>query len=92
MQALRFRCTVFKNRDTPGGLLVLLERQGKKRRAPRETGESMRSFIRRMDGSGGLDELSDALDREYYGGETGAMTAKRCRELRKYMRRLRRSS
>ena len=52
----------------------------------RETGESMRAFITRMDASGGLDELSDALDREYYGGGTGALSARRCRELRRYMR------
>lgn len=83
---LRFRWTAFVLRDTPAGLLVLLERLGKRAHTPRQTGESMRHYIRRMDESGGLDELSDALDREYYGGMREVLPAKRCRELRKYMR------
>jgi len=86
--ALRFRWTAFRNRNTPGGLLVRLERLGRRARVPRRTGESMREFITRMDGSGGLDELSDALDREYYGGGAAALDADRCREMRRHMRNL----
>ena len=86
--ALRFRWTAFLNRDTPGGLLVCLERRGRRVRTPRQTGESMRAFITRMDESGGLDELSDALDMEYYGSGARVLDAKHCRELRRYMRNL----
>lgn len=85
-RALRLRLAAFMRRDTPGGLLVSLERLGRRRHTPRLPGESMRHFIRRMDESGGLDALSDALDAEYYGGTGRAMSAGQCRELRKYMR------
>lgn len=84
--ALAFRWTAFLHRDTPAGVLLYLERRGKRLRAPRQTGESMRAFITRMDPAGGLDELSDALDREYYGGGKRALSGKRCRELRRYIR------
>lgn len=83
---LAFRWRAFVRRDTPAGLLVRLERMGKRAHAPRQTGETMRAFIARMDASGGLDELSDALDREYYGGGKRTLSARRCRELRRYMR------
>lgn len=85
--ALRFRWTAFVNRDTPGGVLLFLERTGRRLRRPRQPGETMRAFVRRMDPSGGLEELSTALDREYYGGASGTLGAKRCRELRRYIRR-----
>lgn len=85
--ALRFRWTAFVNRDTPGGVLLLLERVGRRMRQPRQTGETMRAFIRRMDSTGGLDELSAALDKEYYGGVSGTLSGKRCRELKRYIRR-----
>ena len=84
--ALCFRWTAFLRRDTPAGLLVLLERMGKRARAPRGAGETMRSFLARMDPAGGLAELADALDRQYYGGG-GGMDRKSCRELRRYIRR-----
>lgn len=86
--ALRFRWTAFRLRNTPGGLLVTLERVGKRRRVPRQTGEPMGHYIRRVDGSGGLDPLADTLDREYYGGGGQTMSPKRCRELRRYMRKV----
>ncbi|MBR2717337.1 MAG: hypothetical protein IKD79_06340 [Oscillospiraceae bacterium] len=85
MRLLRFHWTAFTHRDTPGGVLLFAERMGRRTRRPRGTGESMREFIRRMDPGGGLDELSDALDREYYGGGSG-LSARRCRELRRYIR------
>ncbi len=85
--ALRFQWTAFVNRDTPGGVLLFLERTGRRLRRPRQPGETMRAFVRRMDPSGGLEELSTALDREYYGGAPGTLGAKRCRELRRYIRR-----
>lgn len=85
-QRLRFRWTAFLRRNTPGGVLVILERRGKRARKPRLTGESMRGFIRRMDPGGGLDELADALDREYYGGERNTLDPGRCRALRRYIR------
>ncbi|MCD7768869.1 MAG: hypothetical protein LUH36_01940, partial [Oscillospiraceae bacterium] len=84
--ALRFRWTSWRQRNTPGGLLIRLERLGKRKHMPRQQGETMRHFIRRMDPSGGLDPLADALDREFYGGQGRAMTARRCRELGRYMK------
>lgn len=85
-RALRFRRSAFVHRDTPGGLMVELERLGRRRHRPRGKGESMRHYIRRMDASGGLDPLADALDREFYGGRTDAMSARECRAMRKYMK------
>ena len=84
--ALRFRWTAFVKRNTPGGVLVYAERRAKRRRAPRERGESMRSFLRRMDPTGGLDGLADALDGEYYGGRKRSMSARDCRQTRHYIR------
>lgn len=86
-EALRFRWTLFKQRNTPGGLLLRLEGMGRRRRMPRRQGETMRHFIRRMDPTGGLDPLADALDREYYGGQGRTMTSRQCRELGRYMTR-----
>ena len=86
LDRLRFRWTAFVNRDTPGGLLVALERRGRRAQKPRRTGESMRQFIERMDADGGLDILADALDREYYAGQTDTLTPRQCRELRRYIR------
>lgn len=85
-QAIVFRWTAFVNRDTPAGLLVLLERRGARARSPRGTGETLRAFLGRMDPAGGLAELADALDRQYYGGGAD-MSRRRCREMRKYIRR-----
>lgn len=85
-QAIAFRWTAFVRRDTPAGLLVLLERRGARARSPRGTGETMRAFLGRMDPEGGLKELADALDRQYYGGG-GGLSPRRCREMRKYIRR-----
>ena len=89
--AVRFRWTAFVHRDTPGGVLVWLERRSR-RRMPRGTGESMRAFLRRLAPDGGLEELADALDREYYGGEARTISPRRCRELRRYGRRLLRNA
>ena len=87
-QALRFYWTAFVlKRDTPAGLLALLERKGRRLHVPRTAGESMRAFIDRMDPDGGLTELSDALDRQYYSGDgTAALEPGRCRQLRRYIR------
>ena len=82
---LRFLWTAFVNRDTPGGLLLLLERRARRAHAPRGRGETMRRFLSRMDTGGGLDCLADALDREYYGGGQKHMNTKQCRELRRYI-------
>ncbi len=84
-EVLRFRWTAWRKRNTPGGLLIRLERLGKRKHRPRQQGETMRHFIRRMDPSGGLDALADALDQEFYGGQGRTMTARRCRELGRYM-------
>lgn len=86
LERLRFLWTVFLRRNTPGGVLVILERRGKRAHKPRELGESMRHFVCRMDPGGGLDELADALDREYYGGEKNTLAPGRCRALRRYIR------
>lgn len=85
--ALRFRWTAFVNRNTAAGVLLSLERLGRRSHRPRLVGETMRDFIRRMDASGGLDELSAALDREYYSGGNGGLSPRHCREIRRYIRR-----
>ena len=86
--AVRFRWTAFVHRDTPGGVLVWLERRSRRKRMPRGPGESMRAFLRRLAPDGGLEELADALDREYYGGKARTISPRRCRELRRHGRRL----
>lgn len=86
--AIRFRWTAFVHRNTPGGVLVYAERRAKKRHAPRQKGESMRQFLRRMDDSGGLEPLADALEKEYYGGLGRTMSVRACRETRKYIRKV----
>ena len=91
-QELAFRWTAFTHRDTPAGLLVLLEHMGKRGKRPRRTGETMRAFLSRMDPAGGLSELADALDAQFYGGGS-KMSARRCRETRRYiLRNLRRAA
>lgn len=86
--AIRFRWTAFIRRNTPGGVLVYLERVAKRKHQPRHTGESMRQFLRRMDAAGGLEKLADALDREYYGSMGRTMTARTCRQTRHYIRKV----
>lgn len=83
---LAFRWTAFRQRNTAAGLLVRLEDMAGRAHAPRERGESMRGFIARMDPAGGLGDLADALDLQYYGGGGSELSPRRCRELRKYMR------
>ena len=87
-ERLRFRRIAFANRDTPAGLFVILERRGHRARTPRQTGETMREFITRTAPGGELDELSDALDIQFYGSGDCALDARRCRELRRTIRRL----
>lgn len=86
--ALRFRWIAFVHRNTPGGVLIYAEQRAKKHRVPRQTGESMRQFLRRMDAVGGLDSLADALEQEYYGGLVRTMSARSCREMRTYIRKV----
>lgn len=85
---IRFRWTAFVHRNTPGGVLICAERRAKHFRMPREDGESMRRFLRRIDASGGLDPLAEALEKEYYGGLERTMSARTCRETRKYIRKV----
>ena len=87
---LRFLWMAFVLRDTPAGLMVRLEWQGKRIRRPRRSGETMAHYIRRMDAPGALGELADALDRQYYAGEKGKiLSARKCRDMRRYIARLR---
>ena len=86
--AIRFRCTAFIYRNTPGGVLVYAERRARKHRVPRQKGESMRQFLLRMDKSGGLAPLANALEQEYYGGLGRTMSARACREMRTYIRKV----
>jgi hypothetical protein len=87
-KALRFRWAAFQQRNTPRGLLVQLERQGRHKHTPRQTGESARHFILRMDASGGLNALADALDQEFYAGQPDTLSPQACRSLRKYMKKV----
>lgn len=86
--ALHFRWMAFVRRNTPGGVLVYLERVARRKHKPRHTGESMRQFLWRMDAAGGLEPLADALDREYYGAMGRTMTARTCRQTRNYIRKV----
>ena len=86
--AIHFRWTAFIHRNTPGGVLVYAERCAKKRRMPRQKGESMRQFLGRVDKSGGLEPLANALEQEYYGGLGRTMSARTCREMRIYIRKV----
>ena len=88
MEKLRFRRKAFLRRNTPGGILIYLERRAKLCRRPRKTGESMGAFVRRMDPDGGLDRLADALDREYYGAQSINLSARECRQTRRYIRKV----
>jgi hypothetical protein len=87
-KALHFRWTAFVQRDTPAGLLVRLERLARRHHTPRQPGESMGDFIRRMDKTGGLDTLAEALNRQVYGGGDSGLTSQDCRALRTYMRKV----
>lgn len=90
---LRFCWTAFVLRDTPAGLMVQLERQGKRIHRPRQTGETMGHYIRRMDEGGALSELADALDRQYYAGEKGKpLSFRKCRGMRRHIARLKAGS
>ena len=86
--AIRFRWTAFVHRNTPGGVLVYAERRARKRRVPRQKGESMRQFLQRVDKSGGLEPLTNALEQEYYGGLGRTMSARTCREMRSHIRKV----
>lgn len=86
--AIRFRWTAFVKRDTPGGVLVHLERLAKRKHMPRGAGESMRQFLWRMDATGGLEPLADALDQEYYGAKGRTMPGRACRKMRHYIRKV----
>ena len=86
-EAVRFRYSAFIHRDTPAGVLLWLEHRARREHRPRGTGETMRAFLTRSAPDGTLEELAEALDREYYGGERDVLTAKRCRELRRNVKR-----
>ncbi len=90
--ALAFRWTAFRCRDTAPGILVTAERLARRRRIPRRTGESPRAFLTRLDPTGGLNDLADALDARFYGGVENPLGKKRCRELRRRLRRALRES
>lgn len=90
LAALRFRWMAFRRRNTPGGVLLYLERRAKRHHAPRRTGESMRCFLGRMDPAGGLNGLADALDTEYYGGQSRVLSPGECRKIRYYIRKVNR--
>lgn len=90
---LRFCWTAFVLKNTPAGLMVQLERKGKRMNRPRQTGETMGHYIRRMDEDGALGELAEALNRQYYAGEKGkTLSGKKCREIGKYIKLLKRST
>lgn len=86
--AFLFRWTVFIHRNTPGGVLLYAEQHARRHHIPRQTGESMRQFLTRMDKSGGLDPLAAALEQEYYGGRERTLSPQSCREMRTYVRKV----
>ena len=90
--ALAFRWTAFRCRDTAPGVLVTAERLARRRRVPRRVGESPRAFLTRLDPADGLADLADALDARFYGGAEAPLGKKRCRELRRRLRRAMRES
>lgn len=86
LKKLRFVWEAFRRRNSPAGLLVWLERQGKKARKGRRPEETMRQFIARMAPDGRLSPLADALDMEYYGGKEAVLSPAQCRKLRQLYR------
>ncbi len=82
-QTLAFEWTALCRRNSPAGLLVWLERQGRREHRPRRPEETMRCFIDRMAPEGTLSPLAEALDMEYYGGETAGLSPAQCRRLRR---------
>lgn len=86
LKKLRFGWQALCRRNSPAGLLVWLERQGKKARKGRRPEETMRQFIERMAPDGRLSPLADALDMEYYGGKEGCLSPAQCRALRRLYR------
>lgn len=91
LKKLRFGWQALCRRNSAAGVLVWLERQGKKARKGRRPEETMRQFIDRMAPDGRLSPLADALDMEYYGGKEKRLSPARCRELRRLYRKGERS-
>lgn len=85
---LCFFGAAFVYRNSPGGVLIYLEWRAKRCRMSRKKGESMRTFVQRLDPTGGLGSLADALDREYYGRQGISMSARECRQTRHYIRKV----
>ena len=89
---LRFCLMARRYANTPAGLLVWLERWGRRHKEPRRPGETIRAYLRRLDGSGGLDALAGALEAQFYGPCDGGLTGQQCRRLRRSFRRNKRAA
>jgi hypothetical protein len=83
---LRFRLAALRHRSTPPGLLVSLERWGKKHGMPRLAGETMREYLSRLSPDGALLPVADALDAMYFGGGANSLSKAACRQLRREFR------
>lgn len=87
---LRFAFLSFRYRNTPPGVLIRLEKHGRKTGAPRLNGESFREYLGRLSPDSLLLPLADALDALYYGGAPAASFKSDCRSIRKtYFHRIR---
>ncbi len=80
---IKFKIMSFRYRNTPPGVLVRLEKFGRKSGAPRLGGESFREYLGRLSPDGQLTPLSDSLDAMYYGKAEKGLGKNECRRIRK---------
>ncbi len=83
LDELRYRRSVFLNRNTPPGVLAWLEKKAGKRKADRQDGESIREFTLRMAPAGELEPLANDMEQCLYCTGTYQLTASECRKLKK---------
>lgn len=83
LAALRFRLAALRHRNTPPGVLVSLERWGRKHDMPRLDGETMREYCTRLSPAGHLEPVAGALDTMYFGGGGNPLSKSECRRLRR---------
>ena len=92
LEKLIFLKNALLYRNTPKGVLVWLEKTARRRKIPRQAGESVREFIFRLSPQGELKSLADDLDAVFYGGRAPSLTAVDCKNIRKVFKNSMRSA
>ena len=88
LAAARFRRECFRHRFTAEGVFLYLERRGKRRKKPRQEGETMRRYVERLDAKGCLTALVTALDERCYSPRPTELSRRDCVKLRRAVRRI----